>query len=83
MQCFECMTRGSQFTPAVAVCTTCGAGLCIDHAVVGHAATWLSTPGNPAPRRLPGRRLLCPECASGSSGVGDDQHDRRTVAAVS
>ena len=35
MQCYDCAVA-RQDSPAVAVCATCGAGVCLTHAVVGH-----------------------------------------------
>lgn len=34
MNCYDCAAFGIG-TPAVGVCTGCGAGLCMDHAVIG------------------------------------------------
>lgn len=34
MTCFDCAVAGEE-APAVAVCTGCGVGLCMSHAVVG------------------------------------------------
>ncbi|MHA4820109.1 DUF2180 family protein [Streptomyces aculeolatus] len=31
MQCYDCIIHG-QSTPAVAVCTECGADVCVNHA---------------------------------------------------
>lgn len=64
MQCYDCAAE-QQISPAVAVCSTCGAGLCTTHAVPGHAEERLTaTLGNPTTRRLPGRRLYCHTCAA-------------------
>ena len=63
MQCYDCALE-AQISPAVAVCSTCGAGLCGDHAVAGHANEPLTAVGNPTTRRLPGRRVVCQTCAA-------------------
>ena len=68
MQCYDCAAQNLA-TPAVAVCSTCGAALCVSHTVLGHADEWTATVGNPSATRLPGRRLLCQTCsASGAEG---------------
>lgn len=69
MQCYDCAVA-QQTTPAVAVCSTCGAGLCTTHAVVGHADEWTSGVGNPSAIRLPGRRILCQTCST--SGAAEE-----------
>ena len=35
MNCYDCASTGV-VTPAIAVCDDCGAGVCIEHAVVRH-----------------------------------------------
>ena len=70
MQCYDCAVT-QQTTPAVAVCSTCGAGLCVSHAVVGHADEWTSSVGNPSALRLPGRRILCRTCST--SGAQEEE----------
>ena len=52
------------------MCSTCGAGLCVNHAVVGHADEATASVGNPSSVRLPGRRILCQTCSS--SGLADE-----------
>ena len=69
MQCFDCAAT-NQITTAVAVCSTCGAGLCVHHAVVGHADEATASVGNPSSVRLPGRRILCQTCSA--SGLADE-----------
>ncbi len=62
MQCFEC-TDEMATTSAVAICVSCGAGLCLQHTLTGHQEEPVVSVGNPASRRLPGRRLFCSACA--------------------
>lgn len=64
MRCFDCATEAHLKTEASANCAVCGAGLCAEHAVQGYAEQpVVSGLGNPAVRRLPGRRLFCRSCA--------------------
>ena len=63
MQCFDCATDDQRERTAAAVCPTCGAGLCVGHAVPGFAEEVHNSLGNPVTRRLPGRRLYCRDCA--------------------
>ena len=46
MQCYDCAIE-QRTTPAVVMCSTCGAGLCLNHLVLGHADEWETTVGNP------------------------------------
>ncbi|HEY0237564.1 MAG TPA: DUF2180 family protein [Friedmanniella sp.] len=63
MQCYDCAVE-NQTNTAVAVCSTCGAGLCIQHAVLGHADEWAASVGNQTAVRLAGRRILCQTCSA-------------------
>ena len=63
MQCYDCAIE-QRTTPAVVMCSTCGAGLCLNHLVLGHADEWETTVGNPTVMRLPGRRFLCQTCST-------------------
>ena len=67
MQCYDCAVA-QKTSPAVAVCATCGAGVCLSHAVLAHPDEMSVTVGNPVATRLPGRRFLCPTCSSGAAG---------------
>ncbi|MEU2198675.1 DUF2180 family protein [Isoptericola sp. NPDC019482] len=67
MNCYECATRDRRETVAVASCSTCGAGACLDHVRVGAAVVHEHSPGNPADYRLPGRRLYDVTCAPSGS----------------
>ena len=82
MNCFDCTTQLQQVTPAVAICSRCGAAICGSHTVQGHAVVEDRSPGNPTRHQLPGRRLYCRTCApatatalagvTGAAGAGTD-----------
>jgi len=62
MNCFDCLGRGVT-SAAVAVCASCGAGLCGDcvrRETVDTASP--ATPGNPVHHAT--RRLVCTGCDS-------------------
>jgi hypothetical protein len=63
MRCFDCETRDHRTNEASVTCSVCGAGLCVDHAIEAYEQqdVHLSL-GNPAVRRLPGRRMYCSTC---------------------
>ncbi len=63
MRCYDCATQNKQDNEAYAVCVACGAGLCLEHAIEGHAEERARSLGNPTMKRLPGRRIFCKECA--------------------
>jgi hypothetical protein len=64
MRCYDCDTQHNPTTEASATCSVCGAGLCPEHLIEGHAEERLSLSlGNPAVRRLHGRRIFCHTCA--------------------
>ncbi len=65
MQCYDCAVA-QQTSQAVAVCATCGAGICLEHAVLAHPDEIAVTVGIPTTTRLPGRRFLCQTCAAGA-----------------
>ncbi|MGC3955306.1 MAG: DUF2180 family protein [Propionicimonas sp.] len=69
MQCFDCAAESSRQTAACATCHTCGAGLCLEHAVAGTAQPEVHGLGNPGNR--PGRRVYCRSCAPVSLRTGD------------
>ena len=78
MQCYDCAVE-ERTTTAVVMCSTCGAGLCLDHAILGHADEWTATVGNPTAMRLPGRRFLCRTCAT--SGAQEEPAVASVVSA--
>lgn len=64
MRCYDCATEAQLKTEASANCVVCGAGLCVEHSVEGYSQEALTgSLGNPAVRRLPGRKLFCRTCA--------------------
>lgn len=67
MNCYTCATREDAVTAAVAVCSVCGAGMCVEHATVGNAYVEEHSPGSPSTHTLPGRRMLCVICAPAST----------------
>jgi hypothetical protein len=66
MNCYDCCPNT---TPAVAVCVTCGKGVCAEHcvrherAVVQQVAGGMTTQERATGRSVP--RMLCGECAAG------------------
>lgn len=67
MNCYEC----ARPNPAVAVCRSCGAGLCRDHVRVrGEELHEIVGPG--PSRTARGRRLLCGVCVGVPSAPGGD-----------
>ncbi|NNU27096.1 DUF2180 family protein [Isoptericola sediminis] len=67
MNCFECATEHQATTPAVTVCSQCGAASCVQHTRVAHAHKEVGySPGAPSERDL-GRRMFCPTCAPESA----------------
>jgi hypothetical protein len=65
MRCYECATK-SRETEAVAVCTECGRGLCMEHAGIVRVPQFFELPMGMArvTRRcsLDRPRVLCQEC---------------------
>ncbi|MGC5168755.1 DUF2180 family protein [Luteimicrobium sp. DT211] len=62
MNCFDCVTSSAS-TAAVAVCSTCGVGVCEQHARIGSRHVETHSMGNPSSAVLPGRRIFCSVCA--------------------
>ncbi|SEG87066.1 hypothetical protein SAMN05216223_11832 [Actinacidiphila yanglinensis] len=62
MNCFDCDATGRN-TPAIAVCATCGAGACTDHAET--SPQLLRHPNGLGTTTLPNaaRRIQCVTCA--------------------
>lgn len=63
MRCYDCAVA-QQDMPAVAICATCGAGVCMTHAVLGHRDEMTVTVGIPSAVRIPGRVFLCQTCSA-------------------
>ncbi len=63
MLCYDCHAEKGVETQASAVCSLCGAGLCVDHAVEGFVEeTARASLGNSVTRRVHGRRMFCRHC---------------------
>jgi hypothetical protein len=63
MHCYDCSIKGAT-VPAVAVCTTCGAGVCQSCARVGNQTVRHVTGFVPAETALTQTRTIaCPSCA--------------------
>ena len=66
MNCYDCHPKS---TPAIAVCVTCGKGLCADHCVrhdrtvVERVSAGMGTQERPTGRKVP--RMMCQECGTG------------------
>ena len=74
MNCLDCALddRGAV---AIAVCHACGAGVCVEHAVVrAHHLVRIVTINRPVPVEPPARLVWCPTCACAHDAV--DHHDR-------
>ncbi|WP_197021551.1 hypothetical protein [Cellulomonas sp. HZM] len=63
MNCFDCLTSLQTESPASAVCSSCGAALCVVHALVGVPRQEVHSVGSPSATVLPGRRVWCSACA--------------------
>lgn len=60
MNCYDCALNGTT-TPAVAVCTDCGAGVCADCVRVEQTDhTHTASPGVSSPHRT--RTMTCASC---------------------
>ncbi|WP_018549442.1 DUF2180 family protein [Streptomyces sp. LaPpAH-108] len=62
MNCFDCQALDTA-TAAVAICRSCGAGLCDRHAHPHPQALHRAAGMGTATRRHAARRLLCETCA--------------------
>lgn len=66
MNCFTCATS-DRSTAAIASCTSCGAGVCPEHARVdAHERPYSPSPGIHTPHVV--RAFICPDCAVITSG---------------
>lgn len=61
MKCFDCMSR-QESTVAVAACTRCGAGLCLDHAHVSPQTVHESAGTGRGAHSPDARRFTCGLC---------------------
>ena len=70
MNCFECtVTTASATSPAIAVCASCGVGLCSEHA---HLVTLRPPTPSEWTHTIDGaRRIVCPSCYAFPPSHGD------------
>jgi len=61
MNCYDCLSR-QDATVAVAVCTRCGAGLCLDHAHVAPQIVHESVGTGRSTHSPDARRFTCGLC---------------------
>ncbi|GGO43474.1 hypothetical protein GCM10012287_06730 [Streptomyces daqingensis] len=61
MNCYDCLSR-QRTTVAVAVCTRCGAGLCLDHAHVAPEIVHESAGTGVTAHSRNARRFTCGIC---------------------
>ena len=79
MDCLDCQLDSGRCTGAVGICTGCGAGLCLDHAViVEHRLTRTAVIMREIPVEPPARLLRCPTCqAAHQARAGPSTHPPR------
>ena len=76
MNCYDCAFTGNQH-PAVATCIDCGAGLCLDHAVVSpHHLTRVELLDLRVNVEPPARLIHCETCAAAHDAVVGRQQDQ-------
>ncbi len=81
MNCYDCATTGHDNT-AVATCVDCGAGLCIEHAVVApHHLTRVAVINRVETIEPAARVMYCETCAAAHNAV--DHHRAHRQAHVS
>ena len=69
MNCYDCATNGD-CNPAVATCIDCGAGLCLEHAVVlPHHLTRVEIINRRVDVEPPARLMYCDTCATAHDAV--------------
>jgi hypothetical protein len=64
MNCFECAPETA--TPAVATCSGCSVGLCVDHVATVRVYTQQTVAMATSTMRT-SRRAVCPECGGGAA----------------
>jgi len=70
MHCLDC-AMNALHRGAVAICAHCGAGVCLDHAVVApHRLTRGAVLLRQDPVDPPARRILCLSCAAAEQAAG-------------
>ena len=72
MNCLDCASLG-RHTPAVGICTDCGAGICADHARLSpHWLTRTAAVNRVVAVEPPARLLRCPVCQSAHDAAYPD-----------
>lgn len=72
MNCLDCLAERAQAVPAVAVCSDCGAGVCLEHAVlVTHPVEARGLLGRHIPLPRTGRVVRCEVCQSVHDAVAE------------
>lgn len=70
MNCLDCLAERAQAVPAVAVCSDCGAGVCLDHAVlVARRVDARGLLGRRIPLPRGGRVVRCAVCQGAHDAV--------------
>lgn len=70
MDCLDCLLEAGRRTPAVGTCDGCGAGVCLDHAVIlEHRLTRPAAILREIPVDPPARLLRCPTCQAAHLAV--------------
>ena len=78
MICFDCPDE-----PAAAVCMHCGAGVCLEHAVVQDEYLTVTAPINRSMRVEPAaRRIVCERCAAAENAQARGYAGQRPGAEV-
>ncbi len=80
MNCYDCATGGA-YRDAVAICTDCGAAVCVEHAV--NVRHWLTrTQAVLRVERVdpPGRLIRCGTCHAAHAARGDIASATHVVA---
>lgn len=70
MNCLDCLVERALVVPAVGICSDCGAGVCLDHAVlVAHRTEARGYLGRRIPLPRPGRLVRCGLCQAVSEDL--------------
>ena len=80
MNCYDCAITGHQ-NAAVASCVDCGAGLCIEHAIVApHHLTRVGVINRIETIEPPARLMYCETCATAHDAVAHRVAHHHVVA---
>ncbi|MGN6246005.1 MAG: DUF2180 family protein [Motilibacteraceae bacterium] len=70
MNCLDCLAERAQAVPAVAVCSDCGAGVCLEHAVlVARRVEAKGHLGRQIPLPRAGRLVRCGVCQGAHDAI--------------